>query len=175
VQLRAKALPDHDYLALARDLRAITTAYGARLLINSRLRIAAEVDADGVHLPRSASIGDARRAMGPRALIGVSAHSAEELHRAEAEGADFATLSPVFPTASKPWATETLGLGRFTSLAETTMLPIFALGGIQRENARGCLKAGAYGIAVMSSIMDAPDVAEATKSYLQTLGSPEGR
>src|SRR5947209_1601872 len=106
VQLREKQLSDHDYLALARDIRAITAADGARLLINSRLAIAAEVNADGVHLPRSASIGDARRAMGPRALIGVSAHSAEELRRAEEEGADFVTLSPVFPTASKPWATD---------------------------------------------------------------------
>jgi thiamine-phosphate pyrophosphorylase len=175
VQLREKELPDHDYLALARDIRAITAAYGARLLINSRLEIAAEVDADGVHLPRSASIGEARRALGPGALIGVSAHSAAELRRAEAEGADFATLSPVFPTASKPWATETLGLGRFASLAETTTLPVFALGGVQAENARNCLQAGAYGVAVLSSIMDAPDVAEATKSYLRTIASPEGR
>ena len=120
VQLREKALSDPDYLALARDIRAITTAYGARLLINSRVQIAAEVHADGVHLPRSASISEARRVMGPRALIGVSAHSAEELHRAEAEGADFVTLSPVFPTASKPWATEVLGLERFAALTETT-------------------------------------------------------
>jgi thiamine-phosphate pyrophosphorylase len=169
VQLREKQLSDHDYLALARDIRAITAADGARLLINSRLAIAAEVSADGVHLPRSASIGDARRAMGPRALIGVSAHSAEELRRAEAEDADFVTLSPVFPTASKPWATDVLGLDRFASLAATTTLPVFALGGVQRENARDCLNAGAYGIAVVSSIVGAPDVGEATKGYLQTM------
>ena len=174
VQLREKQLADHDYLALARDIRAITAAYGARLLINSRLRIAAAVDADGVHLPRNASIGDARRAMGPGALIGVSAHSAEELRRAEVEGADLVTLSPVFPTASKSWDIEALGLDRFASLAETTMLPVFALGGVQRENAQDCLKAGAYGIAVVSSIMGAPDVGEATKRYLQVVAGPKG-
>lgn len=174
VQLREKRLPDHDYLALAREIRAITTAHGARLLINSRVRIAAEVHADGVHLPRSASIGEARHAMGPRALIGVSAHSAEEMARAEAEGADFVTLSPVFPTGSKPWVEDVLGLARFGSLAETTTLPVYALGGVQRENARDCLKAGAYGIAVVSSIMGAPDVGEATKSYLRITAGPQG-
>lgn len=169
VQLREKELADHDYLALARDIRAITATYGARLLINSRVPIAAEVNADGVHLPRSAPIGDARRALGPHALIGVSAHSAAELLRAEAEGADFVTLSPVFPTASKPWAKDVLGLDRFAALAKTTMLPVFALGGIQVENAQGCLKAGAYGIAVVSSIMGAPDVGVAAKGYLQRI------
>jgi thiamine-phosphate pyrophosphorylase len=166
VQLREKELADHDYLALARDIRAITATYGARLLINSRVQIAAAVHADGVHLPRNAPIGEARRAMGLGALIGVSAHSAEELRRAEAEGADFVTLSPVFPTASKLWAKDVLGLDRFAALVETTTLPVFALGGIQRENARDCLNAGAYGIAVISSIMGAPNVGEATKDYL---------
>ena len=175
VQLREKQLSEHDYLILARDIRALTTAYGARLLINSRVQIAAEVCADGVHLPRSASISEARRVMGPRALIGVSAHSAEELRRAEAEGADFVTLSPVFPTASKPWNRDVLGLARFASLAETAMLPVYALGGVQRENAQNCLKAGAFGIAVVSSIMAAPDVEEATKSFLQVMVGPQGR
>jgi len=175
VQLREKGLSDHDYLALARDIRAITTAHGARLLINSRVRIAADVNADGVHLPRDASIGEARRVMGPRALIGVSAHSAGELARAVAEGADFVTLSPVFPTGSKPWVTDALGLARFASLVETAMLPVYALGGVQRENARDCLKAGAYGIAVVSSIMGAPDVGEATQSYLQIMMGPQER
>jgi thiamine-phosphate pyrophosphorylase len=175
VQLREKEVSDHDYLTLARDIRALTTAYDARLLINSRVPIAAAVHADGVHLPRNAPIGEARRVMGPHALIGVSAHSAEELRRAEAEGADFVTLSPVFPTTSKPWNSDILGLTRFAALAETTTLPVYALGGIQRENARDCLNAGAYGIAVVSSIMGAPDVAEATKGYLQVMIGPTGR
>jgi thiamine-phosphate pyrophosphorylase len=175
VQLREKQLPDDHYRALAQEIRAITAAHGARLLINSRVRIAAEVGADGVHLPRSAPIGDARRAMGPRALIGVSAHSVEELLRAEDEGADFVTLSPVFPTASKLWNSDALGLARFASLVEATGLPVFALGGIQRENARGCLEAGAYGVAVVSSIMGAPDVGEATKRYLKCLAAPHPR
>jgi thiamine-phosphate pyrophosphorylase len=173
VQLREKQMPDADYLPLARDLRAFTIASGAHLLINSRLDIAAAVHADGVHLPRDASIGEARRVLGPRALIGVSAHSAEELRRAEREGADFVTLSPVFPTASKPWAIDTLGLDRFSSLVATTTLPVFALGGIQIANARDCLHAGAFGIAVVSSILDAPDVGEATTGYLHIIGSSE--
>lgn len=169
VQLREKQLPEGDYLALARALRAITAAHGARLLINSRVQIAAEVRADGVHLPRDASIGEARRALGPRALIGVSTHSAEELRRAESGGADFVTLSPIFPTTSKPWATDILGLDRFAALAATVSLPVFALGGVQPANALDCLHAGAYGVAVVSAIMGAPDVREATRRYLDVI------
>jgi thiamine-phosphate pyrophosphorylase len=166
VQLRAKELPDAEYLPLARDLRAITRARGARLLINSRVHIAMAVGADGVHLPRDASIRDAREALGADALVGVSAHSAPELRRAEMEGANFVTLSPVFPTTSKPWATDTLGLDGFAALAVTTALPVFALGGITPENAPDCLRAGAFGVAVVSAIMAAPDVGEATKRFL---------
>ncbi len=169
VQLRAKELPDSEYLLLARDLRAITAAAGARLLINSRLAIAAAVQADGAHLPRDASISDARRALGPQALIGVSAHDAAELRRAETDGVDFVTLSPVFPTTSKPGMVDVLGIERFAALAKTTTLPVFALGGIQPENARECLDAGAFGVAVISAIMAAPDVADATARFLHVL------
>jgi thiamine-phosphate pyrophosphorylase len=174
VQLREKERADDDYLALARDLRALTAAHGARLLINSRVTVAAAVGADGVHLPRDVSIGAARRALGPQALIGVSAHSQAELRRAETEGADFVTLSPIFPTASKPWAVDVLGVDRFAALAATTALPVFALGGVQRENADECLRAGACGVAVVSSIMNAPDVGEATTRFLQVLAGPAG-
>jgi thiamine-phosphate pyrophosphorylase len=169
VQLRAKELPDSEYLALARAVRAITAAHGARLLINTRLHVATAIGADGVHLPRDASIRDARHALGPKALIGVSAHSAAELHRAEAEGADFVTLSPIFPTISKPWAVDLLGLDGFAALVATTTLPVFALGGVQPDNAASCLGAGACGVAVVSAIMAAPHVRAATINFLERL------
>lgn len=169
VQLREKHLPDEDYLALARDVRSITTSYGARLLINSRLHIALDVGADGVHLPRDASIAGARRALGPEPLIGFSAHSEEELRRAGEEGADFVTLSPLFPTPSKIGYTAILGLERFAALVQTTSLPVFALGGVRIENVSDCLKAGAYGIAVMGAIMGATNIADQVRAYLHAL------
>ena len=169
VQLREKHLPDDDYLALAKEIRRITASHDARLLINSRLKVALEVGADGVHLPRDAPIAEARRVLGPEALIGFSAHCEEELRRAEEEGADFVTLSPLHPTPSKPGYTEVLGLERFASLAQTTELPVFALGGVRPENVPDCLQAGAYGIAVVSTIMAALDVPDTVRDYLSIL------
>lgn len=170
VQLREKQLVDAEFLELAQELRRLTAAYGARLLINSRLHVAQAVEADGVHLPSAASIAEARRVLGPQALIGSSAHSAEELRRAEAEGADFATLSPVFPPHSKSSPVPALGLERFAQLVRSTCLPVYALGGVDPQNARDCLAAGAFGIAVVGALMSAPDIPAVVSRFLELLG-----
>jgi thiamine-phosphate pyrophosphorylase len=171
VQLREKQLADAEFLELARELRRLTAARGARLLINSRTHIAQAVGADGVHLPGGASIAAARRLLGPQALIGYSAHTAADVRRAESEGADFVTLSPVFPSLSKPGYTAALGLERFAELAHSTTLPVFALGGIAPENAAACLAAGAFGVAVTGVIMQAPDIAAVVRRLLDALNA----
>jgi|DewCreStandDraft_1066081.scaffolds.fasta_scaffold00179_41 thiamine-phosphate pyrophosphorylase len=170
VQLREKQLPDAQFLALAQELRRITAAHDARLLINSRTHMAQAVGADGVHLPGAASIAEARRLLGPQALIGYSAHNADELRRAEQEGADFVTLSPVFPPHSKSSPVPALGLERFAQLVRSTCLPVYALGGVDPQNARDCLAAGAFGIAVVGALMSAPDIPAVVSRFLELLG-----
>lgn len=171
VQLREKQLAEAEFLALAQELRRLTAAHGACLLINSRLHVAQAIEADGVHLPGAASIAEARRVLGPDALIGYSAHTADDIRRAEAEGADFVTLSPVFPPLSKSGYTAALGLERFAELAHSTTLPVFALGGIEPENAAACLAAGAFGVAVAGAIMQAADIPAAVRCLLDALNA----
>lgn len=171
VQLRAKEMPDDEYRVLARQLRGITAEYHARLLLNSRIEIAREVGADGVHLPRDGSPAEMRQALGHNALVGISTHSEAELRRVEAQGADFAVLSPLFNPSSKPAYTDPLGLERFALLARDATIPVFALGGIRLENATECLRSGAYGVAVLGAIMNAPDVSTAVEEFLHTLGT----
>jgi thiamine-phosphate pyrophosphorylase len=168
VQLREKALPDDAYHPLAAELRAVTASASARLLINARVHIAAQVGADGVHIPSNGSVADARRALGDDVLVGCSVHSLGEIGRAEEEGADFLTVSPVFRTASKP-GSAALGTEGLAALVRQTALPVYALGGIRLHRVRACLDAGAFGVAVVSSIMGAEDVAAAVRAHLRAL------
>lgn len=154
VQLRDKDLPACERLELAHQLRALTRRYRARLLINGSVDIALTVEADGVHLGASSqSMAEARCLLGPKRLIGYSAHSPEELSRVAEQGADFATFSPVFFTPSKAAFGSPQGLERLTSACSTSTIPVFALGGIDRSRISTVRQAGAQGIAVISAIL----------------------
>ncbi|SNT67992.1 thiamine-phosphate pyrophosphorylase [Amphiplicatus metriothermophilus] len=141
--LVARALPGgaalvlRDYneprrAARARALASVCAARGSLLLVGGDAALAAAVGAAGVHL-RSDQLAHAPARAG--LLLTASCHSAEELERAAAIGADLAFLGPVFPTRSHPGA-EGLGAGRFRALAEAAPLPVLALGGVDETNAR---------------------------------------
>ena len=106
----------------------------------------------GLHLPAQGSVAAARRVLGAKALIGISAHDAEEVAKAADAGADYATLSPIFLTGSKPGYGPALGL---EALRRRGPLPVLALGGVDAGNAAACLEAGASGLAVMGEAMRA--------------------
>ena len=168
IQLRDKMSPADALKLLAENLRAALRPTGARLIVNGNIEVAEAVEADGAHLPERASIEQARARLGKTALIGYSAHSVDGLRRAEDAGADYAFLSPVFPTRSKPGAAP-LGLKRFERAASQTALPVYALGGIQPDNARMCLEAGAFGVAALSAFSDSNNAADAARRFLNVL------
>lgn len=151
VVLREKDLPRDEREVLARALRAFVPV----LLVASDLTI----EADGVHLAASDQV---LRPGGDRAVVGRSCHSAAELAAAAAEGCDYATLSPIFPSASKPGYGPALGVGALRDAP----LPVYALGGVDPTNARTCVEAGAAGVAVMGYVMRAADPALAVQELL---------
>ncbi len=158
LQLRAKSWPTARIVAGGGALRALAREHGAAFLVNGDLEAAAQLDADGVHLPARGRTAAAARAMlGGGARVGRSAHDETEL--AGAQGADWVVLAPVFPTRSKPGAVA-LGLARFAALAAIAPAPPIALGGIDRTSFTSCFEAGAAGVALISALLqpDAPDL-----------------
>ncbi len=167
VQLRERDLSTRPLLALAEELQGHTRASGAALFVNDRGDLAMALGAEGVHL-RSVSmpVGAARKLLGPERLIGVSTHSVEEVVKAEGEGADFAVLGPVYETSSKLAYGSPLGLGPIEQAARRCRIPVFAIGGLTASRAREVRLAGAFGVAVISSILGAASVEIAVREML---------
>ncbi len=164
IQLREKDLPARDLECLARDaVGAIRESSGVtKLLINGRADVAIACGADGVHLPGGELPASEIRSLWKKCLdreplIGVSAHSDAEVREAQADGANFAVLAPIFEKAQtevKGIGLETLRLAAERSQAPTTVamphqgsFTVLALGGVTVGNALGCLQAGAAGVA----------------------------
>ncbi len=155
--VRDKDLPEPKRVALARRLVALGRPLGAKVLLSADCGAVMAAGADGVHLPRDGDPAAARARLGGGALIGVSTHGLAEAERAAMAGADYATLSPIFETASKPGYGPALGLEMLGEVARQVALPILALGGITSERVGACLAAGAAGVAVMGDVMGAGD------------------
>jgi thiamine-phosphate pyrophosphorylase len=163
IQLREKDLSTRDLEALASAAVRIVheaSRLGAqsprtRVLINSRTDVAIACGADGVHL-RSDDISaqevrkiwdqSPRRSLAP-ALVSVSCHNVADVARAAAQGADFAVLAPIFEKKDAPNA-QPMGLEALHG-ADLQKIPVLALGGITRANARSCMESGASGIAAI--------------------------
>lgn len=168
LSLREKDLPPQERRALLRKLVAIGHQWDARVTVHDDLHAAVETGAAGVHLPAGASVKEARRFLGDRAMIGQSAHGAEEISRAAEEGADYVTLSPIFITASKPGYGPALGL---SVLAKPWPIPVLALGGLDETNIAACLAAGTAGVAIMGGAMRALDPKAYMAGLLTGLGA----
>ena len=166
--LREKDLPPAERRALLGALVALGHRWGATVTVHDDIDAAAMADADGVHLPSGGSPEAARLRL-PGALIGASAHSAEEASTLLSAGADYVTVSPVFVTASKPGYGPALGLNGLARIVARATGPVIALGGVTAANAAPCLAAGAPGIAVMGEVMRAADPQAAVEAILREI------
>ena len=164
VQFRDRAADGREALDTAEQLADIARAHGAPLMVNDRVDVAMAAGADGVHLRRdSASVPEAR-VLGAR-RIGVSTHTIEEVRAAAAESADFVVFGPVFESPGKGAA---LGLEALRTVAQVG-IPVFALGGVDADNARACMRAGAAGVACIRAVLAAPDPAVAARRMFEAV------
>ena len=169
ISVREKDLATAERRRLARDVVRRGHAYGALITLHGDLAGAEAARADGVHLGQGQAPGAVRQILGKQTLIGASVHSWAEAERAQEDGADYVTVSPIFETESKPGYGPALGLeilGEFCSALRT---PVVALGGLTPDNAAGCLQAGASAIAVMGEVMRAQDPGAAMAAFLERI------
>lgn len=160
VQLREKDLPGAPLLALARDLRAVTAARGARLFVNDRVDVALAAGADGIHLGGGALDLSDVTAIAPGLEVAVSTHSHAEADRFGADPrVSFLVFGPVFETPSKRPYGPPLGLPALGEVcAGGKGRRMVAIGGISGDRAASCRAAGAAGVAVIRAVLaaDAP-------------------
>lgn len=152
VLLREQALDDSILYKVAIQFRRILEPRGVPLLIAHRVDVALGVGAQGVQLGASSlPVEVARSLLGSEAIIGFSAHSIEEILQAQDQGVDYVTLSPIFPTRSKPFA-RPLGLDYLQEAVAKVQVPVLALGGVDPSNVEEVMRRNAHGVAVMSAL-----------------------
>ena len=173
IQVRERTLDGAPLLALVDRVRAeaergMADRPGhARVLVNRRVDVALASGADGAHLGFDAMTpGDARELLGEDAEIGISAHDPREID--PGSGASYAHLAPIHAPLSKPATRDALGPAALTAAARRG-LPVIAQGGITADHAREAVAAGARGVAVTGTILQADDPARAARSLREAL------
>jgi thiamine-phosphate pyrophosphorylase len=166
VQYRHKTASDVLRLEQATALLAICRAANVPLLINDHVALAAELDADGVHVGQhDSAIADARGRLGKQKIIGASCYNRFELaEQSQAAGADYVAFGACYPSPTKPDAPRAT-LDLFTRARQSLSVPVVGIGGITLENARPLITAGADALAVITDIFQADDVAARCRHY----------
>ena len=155
IQYREKSLPDRELLRRAREIRILTAQARVPLVMNDRVDLARLASCDGVHVGQDdLTPRDARRVLGPAALIGVSTHDRPQLEAAILAGAGYLGVGPRFSQRHQGILGTRAGRSLYVRLAaETTSLPWFAIGGITEENVDRVLEAGATRVAVSGAVL----------------------
>lgn len=166
LQLREKELSDAEFLAEAKEMKALAGQYKVPFVINDNLEIARLSDADGVHIGQDdMPIEEARRILGEDKIIGVSAHNVEEARKAEQGGADYLGVGAVCLTATKSDAS-VVAYEEIQRICEEVSIPVVAIGGIKKDNIMELKGSRVDGVAVVSAIFGADDIEKASKELL---------
>ncbi len=154
----------------ARRVAAVCQAAHVPLIIDDHLPLALATGAQGVHLGQADfPVAEARRVLGPQAVIGATATTAAGACRAEADGASYIGFGPVFATRSKANPASVKGLRGLAAACAAVDIPVIAIAGITPEHVAAVIEAGAHGVAVLSHVAPADDPAAATSHFRQAI------
>lgn len=165
LQLRAPKWKKREMVECTRALMPIAREFGVPLVIDDHVDVALAGGADGVHVgQKDIDASDARRILGPDAIIGLSIGSLEECATYDKEIVDYAGVGPVFGTRTKLDASPEIGCSMLSAVIQRLQAPVVAIGGINPSNASMPIKAGADGVCVISAVCGQPDAAQAARS-----------
>ncbi len=165
IQLREKTISDSEYISMAGEIRDLTAKRGTLFIINDRVNVAVELNADGVHLGQhDTSVSEAKAIIGNDKIIGASTHNIIQARQALKDGADYIAIGPVYPTSTKDYE-PSVGLKVVQEISSEINIPIFAIGAITLENLDDVLKTGASRIAVCSAIISSKDIYSTTTRF----------
>lgn len=163
IQLRCKERSIKEFLSIAKDLKKICSENDILFIVNDSLEVALVAGADGLHVGQEdLPVAAARKLLPIDAIVGCSVSTIDEAKAAADDGADYLGVGAIFATATKE-SVEVVGPGRLKEIKKAVDLPIVAIGGINKENLGEVMKAGASAAAVISVVLGATDVENATR------------
>ena len=162
IQLREKDLTEEEFLEEAKKIQQLCKKYRVPFIINDNVKLAKEIDADGVHVGQSDMEAlDVRAQLGEDKIIGVSARTVEQALLAEKHGADYLGVGAVFQTGTKTDAQE-VEHSVLKEICTKVDIPVVAIGGITQDNVKELSGSGFNGVAVISAIFAQKDIETAT-------------
>ncbi len=171
VQLRMKDASDVAVKNQASEIIGLRSYYDFTFIINDHADVAIELGADGVHVgANDEAIQSIRKRAGKDLLIGYSSHSLEEACDAEKRGADYVAFGAIFPTKTKGEGHPVQGLERLKQVSKDVSVPIVAIGGINRNNVKSIIDAGADSVAMITALCHAKDIVAETKWFMEMTG-----
>jgi thiamine-phosphate pyrophosphorylase len=166
IQLRDKLSSKSELLNIAQQMNKLCSQHSVLFIVNDHLDIALAAGADGLHLgQQDLPIKEARKLLPIDKILGCSVTTVDQATAAESARADYLAVGSIYPTSSKETA-EVVGLERLRQVRQAVSLPLVAIGGINRDNASEVLAAGADAVAIISAIMQADDIEEATRKVI---------
>jgi thiamine-phosphate pyrophosphorylase len=172
VQIREKTGPVRDFVAL---VRAVKAAVPVPVLVNDRVDVALAAGADGAHVgQQDLPVADARRLLGPDAILGYSVETVDQARAAASLDVDYLGLSPIHRTPTKTDVDTSLGLDGVRAIRDLCSRPLVGIGGLDATNAAAVLAAGADGVAVVSAIMAADDPGQTARELRAVVDAARG-
>lgn len=181
VQLRIKDKPESYILEQAKKCKSICQSYNATFIINDHVLLAAQIDADGVHIGKNdISIEKAREILGDDKLIGATANTLEDIDSLTSQGADYIGLGPYKFTSTKKNLSPVLGIDGYTEILKlcnkkNINIPIIAIGGITPMDFPALFKTNIHGIALSSYLAKNENIGLATLNTLTELGKSHSK
>jgi thiamine-phosphate pyrophosphorylase len=176
IQFREKKMDTGEMIRVCAVIQDLCRQHGAVFIVNDRVDVALAMDADGVHVGQEdMPATTARRLIGPHKVLGVSASDVAKAKKAQADGADYIGTGMVFAAGVKKDIGVVRGLSALGDVSRAIAIPVVAIGGIDHGNAVSCIEAGAAGCAVISAVIGARDVAQATRDLAQIIRDAKTR